>query len=90
LLTHIVAFSPNNSFDAFKHRSLIELARAYPDDFSPGEIDGLSSDLHLYIDNVRDDARFSQLGTISELGKLMVGTINILLFHWSIYFSNLC
>lgn len=90
MLTHIVAFSPNNSFDAFKHRSLMELAKAYPDDFSLRELDDLSSDLHLYIDNVRADVIFSQLGTISELGKLMVGTKNILIFHWSIDFSNLC
>jgi hypothetical protein len=72
LLTHMAAFSPNNSFCAFKHESLMELAKAYPDDFSPGELDDLSSELHRYIDNVRADARFAQLGTISEHGKLMV------------------
>jgi hypothetical protein len=80
LLTHMAAFSPNNSFGAFKHESLMELAKAYPDDFSPVELDDLSSELHCYIDNVRADARFAQLGTISEHGKLMVDTKKHLAF----------
>lgn len=67
LLTHIAAFSPKNSFDAFEVESLMELAKAYPDDFNPKELNDLRHDLGIYIDNVRADARFAQLDTISEL-----------------------
>jgi len=74
LLTNIVAFSPKNSFDAFKIESLMELAKAYPDDFDPRDLDDLIIELNIYIDNVRADARFAQVATISELGKLMVDT----------------
>ena len=68
LLTCIAAFSPKSSFDAFEVETLVELAKAYPADFNPKEL----NDLGIYIDNVRADARFAQLDTISELGSLMV------------------
>ena len=74
LLTNIAAFSPKNSFDAFKIESLMELAKAYPDDFDPRDLDDLIIELNIYIDNVRADARFAQVATISKLGKLMVDT----------------
>ena len=74
LLTNIAAFSSKNSFDAFKIESLMELAKAYPDDFDPRDLDDLIIELNIYIDNVRADARFAQVATISELGKLMVDT----------------
>jgi hypothetical protein len=90
LLTHMAAFSPNNSFGAFKHESLMELAKAYPDDFSPGELDDLSSELHRYIDNVIADARFAQLGTISEHGKLMVDTKKTSCFSIGLSASQTC
>ena len=32
LLTHVAASNPNNSFDAFKFESSMELANAYPSD----------------------------------------------------------
>ncbi|CAN6321141.1 unnamed protein product [Urochloa humidicola] len=74
LLINIAAFSPKDSFAAFNVESLMELAKAYPDDFDPKELDDLCGELPIYIDNVRADARFAQLKTISELGRLMVGT----------------
>jgi hypothetical protein len=80
LLTNIAAFSPKNSFAAFKIESLMELAKAYPDDFDPSDLDDLIIDLNLYIDNVRADARFAQVATISELGKMMVDTSKHLSF----------
>ena len=72
LLTCIAAFSPKSSFDAFEVETLVELAKAYPADFNPKELNDLRHDLGIYIDNVRVDARFAQLDTISELGSLMV------------------
>ena len=74
LLTNVVAFNPKNSFDAFNSESLLELAKAYPSDFDSNQLDDLSLELNIYIDNVRADPRFAQLDTISELGSLMVGT----------------
>jgi hypothetical protein len=74
LLMNIDAFSPKDSFAAFNVESLMELAKAYPDDFNPKELHDLCGELPVYIDNVRADARFAQLKTISELGRLMVGT----------------
>nr|AWA44844.1 zinc finger MYM-type protein 1-like isoform X2 [Saccharum spontaneum] len=78
LLTNIAAFSLKNSFAAFE--SLMELAKAYPDDFDPSDLDDLIIDLNLYIDNLRADARFAQVATISELGKMMVDTSKHLSF----------
>jgi hypothetical protein len=80
LLTNIAAFHPKNHFDAFKVESLLELAKAYPNDFNPRELKDLKRDLPLYIDNVRADARFARLDTISELGRLMVDTKKHLAF----------
>jgi len=74
LLTNVAAFNPKNSFDAFKSESLLELAKAYPSDFDSNQLDNLSLELNIYIDNVRAGPRFAQLNTISELGSLMVGT----------------
>jgi hypothetical protein len=67
LLINIASFSPKDSFDAFNVESLMELAKAFPDDFNLKELDDLCGELPFYIDNVRADARFAQLKTISEL-----------------------
>ena len=80
LLTNVAAFNPKNSFDAFKSESLLELAKAYPSDFDSNQLDDLSLELNIYIDNVRADPRFAQLDTISELGSLMVGTKKHIVF----------
>ena len=52
LLTNVAAFNPKNSFEAFKFESLMELAKAYPSDFDSNQLDDLSIELNLYIDNV--------------------------------------
>ena len=74
LLTQIAAFNPNNSFEAFKFESLMELAKSYPDDFDPTQLRDLGRELNIYIDNMRADERFANLNTISEVAKLMVST----------------
>ena len=56
LLTCIAAFNPKSSFDAFEVETLVELAKAYPADFNPKELNDLRHDLGIYIDNVRADA----------------------------------
>jgi hypothetical protein len=79
-LTFMAAFSPKDSFDDFKLESLLELAKLYPDDFSPDQLKDLAHKLPIYIDNVRADERFSRLNTITELAKLMVDTKKHLAF----------
>jgi len=74
LLTHIAAFNPKNSFEAFKSESLMELAKSYPDDFNSTQLKDLDRELNIYIDNMRADERFADLNTISKLARLMVGT----------------
>jgi hypothetical protein len=74
LLTQIAAFSPKNSFEAFKFESLMELAKSYPDDFDSTQLKNLCHEFHIYIDNVRADESFAILNTISELAKMMVAT----------------
>jgi len=80
LLTFMAAFSPKDSFADFKLESLLELAKLYPDDFSPDQLKDLAHKLPIYIDNVRADERFSGLNTITELAKLMVDTKKHLAF----------
>jgi hypothetical protein len=80
LLTHITAFNPKNSFEAFKSESLMELAKSYPDDFNSTQLKDLDRELNIYIDNMRADERFADLNTISELARLMVGTKKHLAF----------
>lgn len=74
LLTQIASFNPENSFEAFNIESLMELAKSYPEDFDPTQLKDLRRDLPIYIDNVRADVRFAKLNSISEVGRLMVGT----------------
>lgn len=74
MLTQVAAFSPKNSFEAFKLESLMDLAKSYPDDFDSTQLKDLARELNFYIDNVRADERFANLNTISELAKLMVST----------------
>jgi hypothetical protein len=57
-----------------------EFAKAYLDDFSPRDLDDFIIELNIYIDNMRADARFVQVATISELGKLIVDTNKIFSF----------
>jgi hypothetical protein len=66
---------------AFSYFFCSKQAKTYPDDFDPRDLDDLIIDLNIYIDNVRADARFAQVATIFELGKLMVDTNKNLSFH---------
>ena len=72
LLVCSAAFDPRDQFHAFDVETLMSLAKLYPDDFSSDELRELSHDLCLYIADVREDARFSNINTISELSQKMV------------------
>uniref|UniRef100_J3KTX9 Uncharacterized protein n=1 Tax=Oryza brachyantha TaxID=4533 RepID=J3KTX9_ORYBR len=74
LLVCSAAFNPIESFHDFNVESLMNLAKFYPNDFSSGELIDLSHHLSLYIADVREDDKFSQIETISELSQKMVET----------------
>jgi hypothetical protein len=50
----------------------MSLAKLYPYDFDSGNLRDLNHELGLYIYDVRDDERFSNLETIAELCQRMV------------------
>ena len=52
----------------------MSLAKLYPHDFDSGNSRDLSHELGLYIFDVRDDDRFSNMQTIAELSQKMVAT----------------
>jgi len=74
LLVCSAAFSPRESFHDFDVESLISLAKLYPDDFGSTNLRDLRAQLNMYIADVREDNRFSNLNTISELAQKMVET----------------
>ena len=49
--------------------TLMSLAKLYHDDLTNDDMRDLSHDLHLYIANVREDNRFSNISTIGELSQ---------------------
>jgi len=74
LLICSVAFSPRESFRDFNVESLISLAKLYLDDFGSTNLRDLRAQLNMYIADVREDNRFFNLNTISELAQKMVET----------------
>ena len=52
----------------------MSLAKLYPHDFDSGNLRDLSHELGLYISDVRDGDRFSNMQTIAELFQKMVTT----------------
>jgi len=87
LLVCSAAFNPRDSFHDFNVESLINIAKLYHDDFSSTDLRDLSHYLGLYIADVREDNRFSNINTISELSQKMVETRKD---HWFIDIYNLC
>jgi hypothetical protein len=87
LLVCLAAFNPRDSFHDFDVESLINLAKLYPDDFSSGDLRDLRRYLGLYIADVREDNRFSNINTISELSqKKWYRQEKIFVIHWFINF----
>ena len=72
LLVCSAAFDLRDQFHAFDVETLMSLAKLYPHDFSYDELRELSHDLCLYIADVPEDARFSNINTIVELSQKMV------------------
>ena len=86
LLVCLAAFDPRDQFHAFDVETLMSLAKLYPDDLSSGELREVSHDLCLYIADVQEDARFSNINTIGELSQKMVEIGKHHRYHWSIDF----
>jgi hypothetical protein len=74
LLVCSAAFSLRDSFHDFSIEKLTSLAKLYPHDFDSGNLRDLNHELGLYIYDVRDDERFSNLETVGQLSERMVNT----------------
>jgi hypothetical protein len=61
LLICVAAFSPRDAFHDFNVDNLMTLAKLYPNDFSSMDLRDLNQQLCLYIIDVRDDDRFSNI-----------------------------
>ncbi|XP_058764456.1 uncharacterized protein LOC131637909 [Vicia villosa] len=62
------------SFESFDVKSLVRLARLYPNDFEDLTDKELSSELETYMESVKMDDHFSDLTGISELYRTLVRT----------------
>ena len=74
LLLCIACLCPDDSFDAFDKKTLIQLAKYYPEDFSMAELKFLKGKLDNYIFDMRLSKDFSGLKGIGALAKKMVET----------------
>ncbi|CAM8884625.1 unnamed protein product [Rhodiola kirilowii] len=74
LLICMASWSPINLFQHFNHPKLMRLMKFYPDDFDFGDQNLMEHQLCLYIDNVREDERFSNLKDLCALARVMVDT----------------
>jgi hypothetical protein len=69
LLVCSASLNPRDKFHDFNVEKLISLAKLYPSDFDSNDLRDLHHILPLYISDVREDERFSNLQTIAELSK---------------------
>ncbi|XP_012855091.1 PREDICTED: zinc finger MYM-type protein 1-like [Erythranthe guttata] len=74
LLNCVACLNPYSSFQDFDIKSLVRLARFYPNDFENVSDKELSSQLETYIECVKMDDNFSKLKGISDLCRTLVRT----------------
>ncbi|XP_024004806.1 uncharacterized protein LOC18028820 [Eutrema salsugineum] len=74
LLICMASLSPTSSFKQFDKDKLMKLVEFYPDDFTSVERFSLEQQFNIYIDNVKEDKRFSNLKSLGDLSRLMVET----------------
>ncbi|KAL9685273.1 hypothetical protein QQ045_022721 [Rhodiola kirilowii] len=74
LLICMASLSPIDLFQHFDHLKLMRLMKFYPNDFDFGDQNVMEHQLCLYIDNVREDERFSNLKDLGALARVMVDT----------------
>lgn len=80
ILICMASLRPIESVRVFDHLKLKRLAALYSKDFGFGDQMMLEHQLHLYIDNVREDERFLRLKDLGALGRLMMETEKHLAF----------
>ncbi|KAJ9538893.1 hypothetical protein OSB04_031626 [Centaurea solstitialis] len=71
LLISMACLNLKNSFEAFDKGKLIRLARFYPSDFSEMELMLLEDQLGTYILDMQTSTKFSNLGGIGDLAKMV-------------------
>ncbi|XP_012851580.1 PREDICTED: uncharacterized protein LOC105971280 [Erythranthe guttata] len=74
LLNCVACLNPYSSFQDFDIKSLVRLARFYPNGFENVSDKELSSQLETYIECVKMDDNFSKLKGISDLCRTLVRT----------------
>ncbi|KAL9856982.1 putative transcription factor and/or regulators TTF-type(Zn) family [Arabidopsis thaliana] len=74
LLICMSSLSPIDSFRQFDKSMLVRLTEFYPDDFSFVERRSLDHQLEIYLDNVKNDERFTDLKCLGDLARVMVET----------------
>ncbi|CAA0259060.1 unnamed protein product [Arabidopsis thaliana] len=74
LLICMSSLSPIDSFRQFDKSMLVRLTEFYPDDFSFVERRSLDHQLEIYLDNVKNDERFTDLKRLGDLARVMVET----------------
>lgn len=70
----MASLNPANSFASYDKERLLKLAKFYPQDFSSTDLVQLSSQLNMFIVEVRQDPRFRQVKSLSELSIKLVET----------------
>ncbi|XP_058726631.1 uncharacterized protein LOC131597993 [Vicia villosa] len=74
LINCVACLSPCYLFESFDVKSLVRLARLYPNDFEDLTDKKLSSELETYIESLKMDDHISNLTSISEFCRTLVQT----------------
>jgi hypothetical protein len=73
LLLGMGCLDPFGSFSNFNKDNILAMARLYPDDFATeSKIEELSCQLDNFVENIRDDNRFSDLKGVGDLCQKLV------------------
>jgi hypothetical protein len=75
LLLGMGCLDPADSFSKFDKERILAMARLYPDDFqNESKLEELSCQLDNFVENFRDDSRFSNIKGIGDLCRKLVET----------------
>lgn len=74
LLTYMAALNPANSFASYNKEKLLKLAKFYLAEFLSVDLIQLSSQLNMFIVDIRHDTRFQGLNNLNDLFIKLVET----------------
>ncbi|CAO2820379.1 unnamed protein product [Amaranthus hypochondriacus] len=74
LLIYMSCFHPCDRFSSFDTNKLLELAKFYPNEFPNEDLIFFEESLQSFIDDVRNDERFSNVKNLNELSIKLVET----------------